>query len=441
MKLLFAVLKILIAGALIPFALDWRTPLLVAVRPWALTGLIGVPVLLILAQIRALATSGPSRRALKVINVLGLLVATLALTSTLYLEARFHWMRYQVLKTDPVQLEKLGRHLIVGYRSLAEVRKLVRLRAIAGVFVSGHNVRGKTIAEIRKQIQGLQQIGQEQGLPRLWIATDQEGGMVSRLSPPLTILPQVSEIVERHADVAQRQQAIQEFARTQGRELAKIGVNLNFAPVLDLNYGLNNPNDRFTRISQRAISSDPAVVTQVAAWYCAALEEAGVRCTLKHFPGLGRVLEDTHLNHANLTTPVAELANTDWLPFRAMMSRTKAFTMLGHVRLTAVDADRPASISPAVISGILRGDWKYDGVLITDDFSMRAIYHSGPGVEKGAIAALNAGVDLILISWDPDQFYHVMYALLKADRQGKLNRGTSKRSDQRVANAFLSIGR
>ena len=78
-------------------------------------------------------------------------------------------------------------------------------------------------------------------------------------------------------------------------------------------------------------------------------------------------------------------------------------------------------------------------MLITDDFSMRAIYHSGPGIENGGIAALNAGVDLILISWDPDQFYYVMYALLRADREGKLNRETLKKSDQRLANAIRTI--
>jgi len=439
MKSFLTVLMFLMALAILPFASDWRSPLLVAVRPLALAGLIALSVLLILAQVWALRTSEPWQRALRVINVLGLLAAAVALTSTLYLEGRFRWTRYQVQHADHVQLERLGRHLIVGYRSLKEVRELVKLRSVAGVFLSGQNVRGKSVADIRKQIQSLQRMRQEQGLLPLWIATDQEGGMVSRLSPPLKNLPRISEIVEHHVDLAAREQAVRQFATTQGRELAEIGVNLNFAPVVDLNYGVHNPNDRFTRISQRAISGDPAVVTHVAAWYCAALEEAGVRCTLKHFPGLGRVLEDTHLNHANLATSLAELANTDWAPFRALMSQTRSFTMLGHVRLTAVDADRPASISPAVISGILRGAWKYEGVLITDDFSMRAIYRSSPGIEDGAVAALNAGVDLILISWDPDQFYHVMYALLKAEQRGKIDQQVLQRSDQRLANAIRAV--
>ena len=94
-------------------------------------------------------------------------------------------------------------------------------------------------------------------------------------------------------------------------------------------------------------------------------------------------------------------------------------------------------MSPAVIAGLLRRDWKYDGVLITDNFSMAAVYRSSEGMSNGSIQALNAGVDLILISWDTDQYYPVMYSLLKADRQGRLDREALKRSDQRLEMAKL----
>ena len=89
-----------------------------------------------------------------------------------------------------------------------------------------------------------------------------------------------------------------------------------------------------------------------------------------------------------------------------------------------------------MIAGMLRGEWKYDGVLITDNFSMAAVYRSSEGIDNGSIQALNAGVDLILISWDPDQYYPVMYALLKADKQGRLDREVLQRSDQRLARAM-----
>jgi beta-N-acetylhexosaminidase len=439
MKLSIAFVKLLAALALVPLAVDWRSPLLAAVRPWALMGLIGIPLSLILAEIRTLRSLHCGQRVLKVLGMLGLAAAILVLTSTLALEARFQWACYRVLHADPGRLERLGRHMIVGYHDVAEARELVRLRGIAGVFLSARNVRGKSVAEIRQEIRSFQDLRHEQGLPPLWVATDQEGGDVSRLSPPLTRLPALSKVVARCADMAQCQQAVRSLAGTQGRELAGIGVNLNFAPVVDINYHVVSPSDRFTRIFDRAISSDPEVVAQVAAWYCAGLEKAGVRCTLKHFPGLGRVIGDTHLSCAALPASVAELNETDWVPFRILMRQTGAFTMLGHVRLTAIDGRRPASASPAVIAGILRGEWKHDGVLITDDFSMHAVYRSSGGMDNGSITALNAGVDLILVSWDSDQYYRVMYALLNADEEGKLDRAVLQRSDGRLARAVRLI--
>jgi beta-N-acetylhexosaminidase len=425
-------MMLLVGVAILPFAWDWRSPFLSVLRGPAFLALITLSLVLIVVQIWTLRVSHSRQKVLRIISSLGLIVASFALITTLALEGRFQWDRYHVLRADPKALERLGRHLIVGYRDLAEIRELVRLRAIAGVFLTTRNVRGKTVSQVRQEIQSLQIQRQEQGLPRLWITTDQEGGSVSRLSPPLTRMPELSEVVQQHSDTIQRERAVRRFAATQGRELAEIGVNMNLAPVVDINHQITNPIDIFTQISKRAISRDPAVVTQVAGWYCAELEKTGVRCTLKHFPGLGRVAEDTHLFQAKLTASVSELAKTDWAPFRSLMNHSRAFVMLSHARLTAIDKVRPVSISRAVIEGMLRGEWKYQGVLITDDFGMRAIYGGRTGVGGAGVEALNAGVDLILISWDPDQFYPVMYALLRAYYKGKLDQVALKRSEQRL---------
>jgi beta-N-acetylhexosaminidase len=188
-----------------------------------------------------------------------------------------------------------------------------------------------------------------------------------------------------------------------------------------------------TRIHERAIAADPHVVTDVANHYCAGLWETGVRCTLKHFPGLGRVYEDTHRESANLSAEIAELVATDWVPFRALMPGINAFTMLGHVRLTAIDRQRPASFSRPVVAGLLRGDWNSDGILVTDDFCMAAVTDSREGVGGASVAALNAGVDLILVSYDSDQFYPMMHALLKADAEGRLRPDALRDSDRRLA--------
>ncbi len=439
MKLLFSLLKLLVAAALVPVALDWRSPSLFVVRDSALVGLVSLSGILILGEILALRGSSPGSRVIRTINIVGLVAASLALTAALALEARFQWTRHQVLRADPTELDRLGRHLIVGCRDLEDVRDLVRLRAIGGAFLTTRNARGKSVQELGQEIRLLQDERKNQDMPPLWITTDQEGGRVSRLSPPLSQMPWLSEIVERNVDALQRERSVREFATRQGLELARIGVNVNFAPVVDVNHRIVNPYDLITRIYLRAISDDPAVVTQVAGWYCAALEDAGVRCTLKHFPGLGRVKEDTHMGHADLSVPVAVLADTDWIPFRTLISQSRAFVMVGHVRLTEIDSERPASLSPPVISGLLRGEWKYDGVLITDDFSMRAVYRSSSGIADGSVDALNAGVDLILVSWDCDLYYDVMYALLKADRQGRLHRESLQQSRQRLARAIESL--
>ncbi len=286
---------------------------------------------------------------------------------------------------------------------------------------------------IRAEIDELQAIRNRQGLPPLLIAADQEGGLVSRLSPPLTRMPPLAEVIAGHKDPADRRAAVQLYAAAKAQELASLGVNINFAPVVDLNHKVVNPEDRHSRIHERAISTDPAVIADVADTYCAVLHEAGVRCTLKHFPGLGRVFEDTHRDSADLAASLDELAVSDWVPFRRLMQSGEPLVMLGHVRLTALDPERPVSFSRRVVDGLIRKGWGYGGLLITDDFSMGAVQRSNGGIAAAGIAALKAGVDLILISYDNDQFYFVMQALLAAEREGRLKPEALSRSVERLA--------
>ena len=428
-----AIVRLVIAVLLLPFALDWRSPFLFSVRPWALACLIIVPLGLVVAGVIAVRHSGhPILRAL---DGLVLLTAALTLASTAMLEAHFHLARHQVLNADAAVLEKLGRHLIAGYNDLDELHALISRRAVAGVFLSTGNVRGLSAADVRRQIEAMQMIRRDQHLPPLWIAADQEGGDVARLSPPLPRPPRIADILAGHADRATGVAAVRQSAREQGRALADLGINLNFAPVVDVDHGLLNPDDRLTRIHQRAISTDPTVVTAAAAAYCDGLWEAGVRCTLKHFPGLGRVFADTHRGIANLDAAPSELEQTDWIPFRILMGRADSFTMLGHVTLTALDREHPVSFSRPAVARLLRGEWHYGGVLITDDFSMAAVYGSRGGIADAAVAAINAGVDLVLVSFDTDQFYTAMQGLLAAERDGRLDPEALQQSDERLRRA------
>ena len=157
-----------------------------------------------------------------------------------------------------------------------------------------------------------------------------------------------------------------------------------------------NRLDFHTLIGQRAIATDPAVVGAIASAYVRGLEESGVGATLKHFPGIGRVRTDTHHFSANLDTPVRELEATDWLPFREVLSHSRSAIMVGHVTLTAVDPDRAASHSKRVVEGVIRDKWGYQGVVMTDDLVMGAIYQHD--VCQAVVEAINAGVDCC---WSP----------------------------------------
>lgn len=430
-----SIIRLATGIVLLPLAANWRSPFLVEYRPAILVVLVATPLFFIVCDAHCLRLRRSGLRLAPALNCATIAVAASTLLFTLVIETRFQWLRHDVLAADSERLETLGRHIIVGYRDLDTLTTLLNRRAIAGVFITTHNVSGRSAAQIKRQVEAWQDVRRRQGLAPLWVATDQEGGGVERLSPPLTSMPPISAVVRLHADADERRAKVRDYAATHGRELAQIGVNLNFAPVVDVDYGIVNPKDRYTRIHQRAIARDPVVVADVARIYCARLYEAGVRCTLKHFPGLGRVFEDTHLEAAELSASPSELAASDWLPFRGVM-QDGAFAMLAHVRLTAVDPDHPVSLSARVVGGMLRDAWNYDGVLISDDLSMRAIYASRHGTPAGAVAALNAGVDLILLSYDPDQYFPVMHALLEAEREGRLQAARLAQSEQRLARAW-----
>jgi Glycosyl hydrolase family 3 N terminal domain len=209
------------------------------------------------------------------------------------------------------------------------------------------------------------------------------------------------------------------------------GVNQDFAPVLDLR--LEASHNRFdfnTLINQRAISGDPATVSDIGLAYIRGLEAFGVAATVKHFPGLGRVRGDTHHFNADLDTPLAVLEATDWRPFREVLAGSRAQLMIGHVTLTAVDPDHPTSHSKRVVSGIIRQKWNYQGVIITDDLVMGAIYSHN--ICTAVVEALNAGVDVLLVAFDGTQFYRIFACASEAFEQGKLDAAMLRDSEARL---------
>ncbi len=322
----------------------------------------------------------------------------------------------QAAQREPAAMAALGEHLVIGYDHADDVRELARRGLIGGLFVTRRNADGKTPAQLRAELADLQDERRRAGLPPLMIATDQEGGPVSRLSPLVAYQPPLASLARR----PDAERLAFGYGGKQGRALADLGINVNFSPVVDLKPdtppGLS---DRHTRIAERAIAADPATVSRIALAYSRTLAQQGVTPTLKHFPGLGNVAGDTHLRGAHLTTPAHRLAARDWQPFRHVLRHAPAMLMVGHATLDALDSSRPASLSRPVLTGLLRERWQYGGLLVSDDMTMAAVYDRG--LCRASVEALNAGQDLLLIAYDWKKYYLVMDCLRRAGQAGKLS--------------------
>ena len=345
---------------------------------------------------------------------------------TLYREAEFQYQRTAVLNGGD-SMRTVGAHFIVGFTDFAELQPMAARGLIGGIYLTRRNLRGRTLADVAADIDALQSIRRRAELPPLIVASDQEGGPVSHLSPWLEAMPPLASVI----GTGDPTQAAHDYGARQGAGLAALGVNLNFGPVVDLRPTAGDfPDNGLTRISTRAISADPDAVSAVAAGYIDGLGEHGVRATLKHFPGLGRVRQDTHFRSACLEQPAAALAG-DWQPFQQLSGRSGTAIMLGHVILSSIDPERATSHSSAVVDGLLRTHWGYDGVLITDDLNMGAVYDLGIG--QVATEALAAGVDLVLVSYDPRQIYQALYETAMALERGEMAYSRLQQSAQRLA--------
>ncbi len=338
--------------------------------------------------------------------------------------------KQKVLNTKKEIISKLGKHFIIGYKNSKEVEPLIKTGAIGGLYITHYNVEGKSAQQVKQEISYFQKLRKDNNLPPLIISTDQEGGPVARMAAYLPKQPTLSEVIANNSIQPNRDIAVIDYAKAQGKGLKNLGINLNFAPVVDLQTDVRSFFDLYSQIHTRSISEHPQLVADVAWMYTVALHEQGVNATLKHFPGLGKVKGDTHISHPKLNSSWEELEKEELIPFRFITQKTNAWIMLSHVTLPKVDST-PVSFSKKIIQDKLRNEWKFNGILITDDFSMAPAFD--PGIGKSSVKALNAGVDYILISFDTDQYYVAMNELLEEQKKGKIDEKMIERSEKRIA--------
>lgn len=221
-------------------------------------------------------------------------------------------------------------------------------------------------------------------------AVDEEGGFVQRLPAPWPRLPGAMGIAMATDDPAR----VRRYARALGTALRALGILQDYAPVLDINSEPDNPV-----IGPRSFGDDPSIVARLGVAFAQGLEEGGVLATAKHFPGHGDTRTDSH--HALPVLPLTRevLALRELLPFRAAVGAGVGAIMTAHIALPAVtqSPDLPATLSPAVLTDLLRGELGFEGLIVTDCLEMAAVRDTY-GVAEGAVRAVAAGADQVLIS-------------------------------------------
>lgn len=286
-----------------------------------------------------------------------------------------------------------------------ELRALAREFSLGGVILFGRNIEApQQVAELSMDVQAL-----SAAMP-LWVSVDQEGGRVARLRAPFTEWPPMA-VLGRSDDRA----LAERFGAALADELRAVGITLDYAPVLDIHTNPANPV-----IGDRALAADAERVARLGAAIVAGLQGRGVAACGKHFPGHGDTAVDSHLDLPLVEHAPDRIRRVECVPFREAVRAGVAAIMTAHVLVPSLDDQRPATLSPAIVQGLLREEIGFDGVVLSDDLEMQAIAKSY-AVPEAAVQAVAAGCDgLLVCAGKVEVQAAVLEALVRAVEQGRI---------------------
>ena len=292
---------------------------------------------------------------------------------------------------------------------------------VGGIIYFGQNMESRE--QVSAMLRRMQNISEKQMNIPIFLATDEEGGRVSRLyGGAITDIPYVGDMysVGKSEDSSEAYQV----GRTIGSYMKELNFNVDFAPVADI---YSNPEN--TVIGDRAFGSTAELVSEMVPMAVKGLQSEGVLATLKHFPGHGDTADDSHNGYASSYKTMEELEQCEFLPFYAGIQSNAAFVMMGHISLPNVlDDETPASLSYEIVTEILREKLQFNGIIITDALNMGAIaqnYSSG----EATVMAVEAGVDMLLM---PADFKTAYETLINSVQEGRI-------SEERINESVLRI--
>jgi len=311
--------------------------------------------------------------------------------------------------------EKIGQLLVCGFDGLKpsdEIKGLIKDYNIGGVILFSRNI--KDPAQTARLCNSLQEISKTP----LFICVDQEGGKVSRLPKPFTQFAGNAAIGKSNSV-----KLAYAFGEITAKELKAVGINANFAPVLDVNTNPDNPI-----INERAFSNNPNSVSRFGLAVIAGLQDNGVIACCKHFPGHGDTSLDSHHQMPVVEHSIERLNEIELLPFKHAAENDVAAIMTAHVLYKGLDEKYPATLSKKIIHDLLRKEMGFKGLVITDDLEMKAI-SDNYAIGEAAIGALSAGADIILVCKDHERQKEVRDAVLRAVKDNII---TEKRIDESI---------
>ncbi|WP_078382122.1 beta-N-acetylhexosaminidase [Sutcliffiella halmapala] len=319
--------------------------------------------------------------------------------------------------------EKVGQLFMAGFHGTEpseEITKLIQDYHIGGVIYFTRNV--KEVKQVYELSRSLQKIAKNAGELPLFISIDQEGGMVARITEGVTLSPGNMAL-----GATGDKEAVYRLGKIVGKELRTLGVNMNFAPCVDVN---NNPLNPV--IGVRSYGEDPRIVAEFGVEAVKGLQEENVSAVSKHFPGHGDTNVDSHLDLPVIAHGLERLESLELIPFKETFDQDVDGVMVAHINFPAIEPENvPSTLSKRIVNGLLREKLGYDGVAMTDCMEMKAIidYY---GIEEASIMAVEAGIDIVLISHTFERQYRAMEAVRKAVESGRISTEQVDRSVERI---------
>jgi beta-N-acetylhexosaminidase len=308
-------------------------------------------------------------------------------------------------------LRLAGQRFLFGFDGLEvspDCRTLIRDFGAGNVILFGRNVDApEQVAELVRELQSVaRDAGHE--LPLL-VGVDQEGGRVARLGKPWTRWPPLRALGRADSeDLARR------VGEALAAELGACGIRWDFAPVVDVDTNPDNPV-----IGDRSFGPDPERVATLGAALVRGLQSSGVAACAKHFPGHGDTALDSHLELPVVEHPRSRLDEVELRPFRAAVEAGVASVMTGHLLLPELDAERPATLSRALLGGVLRDELGFLGLVVSDDLEMKAVAARWPAGERALLAA-EAGCDVLASCASPEDQVAGIEALVRGLESGRV---------------------